>query len=406
MSTKTRILLVSDSYYPKFDGPVLVTTEYAKNLMQIPNTEVVVVTAHYPNHTDNQPFPVIRVKSKPIKEGYYAAKPKKDKALREYLDNNKFDLIHCHSPFALCAYFAKYGKKNNIPTVFTFHTKFKEDFQRVLNPIMQKAAMWYIMKNMNACDYALTVSNGAADVLREYGYKRDIRVIRNGTDLKYPIGGTWRVKELQDSVDDKYDLDEEEFVLLSVGRIVANKKLNLALEALKIVSDRGHKFKYIIVGAGPAEHELKELATKLELNGKVIFAGKVMDRELLSAHYLRANLFLFPSTFDTASLAPIEAAASKLPTLMTQGCSTAEIINSGANGLLAPESPEAWAEQIIWAIKNPKDLRKLSENCHTQVFRTWKSVVDEVNDLYSGIIAKNRKAVQVQGGKKENGTVS
>lgn len=45
----------------------------------------------------------------------------------------------------------------------------------------------------------------------------------------------------------------------------------------------------------------------------MIFTGRILERDLLSGYYLRSDLFVLPSLFDTASLAPIEAAALKLP---------------------------------------------------------------------------------------------
>lgn len=387
MNKKIKVLEVLDCYYPKFDGPTLVITSYCKSFTKGEDIYPEAVVPFFPKYQDNQVFKVNRVKSMPTKEGYRMGIPAFDCKLKKYLKENHFDLIHIHSPFTMCKFFAKYGKKNHIPTLFTFHTKYKEDFERMLKTkFLQNFMMKYMMKNINSVDKVLTVSDGAKACLQEYGYKKDIKVIRNGTDLIYPNNP----QELVAKVNFLYNLKEDETVFLSVGRIVENKKLSNALNALKIVSDKGYNFKYLIVGAGPYANELKELVKKLGLTDNVIFTGKIMDRELLSAHYLRANLFLFPSTFDTASLSPIEAAAMKLPTLMTKGCCTAEIINDGVNGILREEKEEAWAEGIISFIEDKNLQQKLSENCYKEVYRTWDSVADEVKEYYKEVI-KNFK---------------
>ena len=242
------------------------------------------------------------------------------------------------------------------------------------------------MKNINNADYVWTVSNGAADCLKEYGYKKDIKVIRNGTDLEYPTNS----KKLISTVNSKYGLKDDEFVFLSVGRIVENKKLQLALKAMKIVSDKGFKFKYLIVGDGSYLEQLKSLVQELNISDKVIFTGKIMDRDLLSAHYLRANLFIFPSTFDTASLAPIEAASMKLPTLMNKGCSTAEILTDNINGFLAEENECAWADKILELLQDNKKLADAKELAFKQVYRTWDSVAEEVLNNYNKIINERK----------------
>lgn len=385
MNDNLKVLEVLDCYYPKFDGPCLVITSYANGFLKL-GAEVKLAVPEFPDYKDNQKFEVYRTTSIPAPEGYRCALPDLDKNLKKFLKENKFDIIHIHSPFTMCKFFAKYGKKHNIPTVFTFHTKYKEDFERTVKPLV-KFMMDYIMKNINAVDYVWSVSDGAADCLREYGYKKDIKVIRNGTDLVYPDNPDELIKK----INEKYSLDDDETVFLSVGRIVENKKLQLALNALKIVSDKGYKFKYLIVGAGSYEKELKTLTKKLQLSDKIIFTGKVMDRTLLSAHYLRADLFVFPSTFDTASLAPIEAAAMKLPTIMNKFCSTAEIITEDVDGFLVEENPDAWAEKIIEILENKNRLVQMKETTYKQVYRTWDSVAEEVLENYKQIVAEKKE---------------
>lgn len=379
---RLRVLEVLDCYYPKFDGPCLVITSYSKSFLKM-GIDARVVVPEFPKYVDEQPFEVIRVKSIPSKEGYRCAMPACDKKLKKFLKENKFDIIHVHSPFTMCGFFAKYGKKNNIPTIFTFHTKYKEDFERTLKlKFLQNFMMRYILNNINKVDYVWTVSDGAADCLREYGYKKDIKVIRNGTDLVYPDNDTELIKQ----VNAKYNLTEDETVFLSVGRIVENKKLQLALNALKLVADKGFKFKYLIVGAGSYEEQLKKSVVDLGLQDYVIFAGKIMDRNLLSAHYLRADLFVFASTFDTASLAPIEAAALKLPSLMNRACSTAEIITEGVNGYLAEETAEAWAEKILEIMQDKPKLKAMKETTYEQVYKSWDDVAEEVYENYKRIV--------------------
>ena len=245
--------------------------------------------------------------------------------------------------------------------------------------------MKYILSNINKVDYVLTVSNGAADCLREYGYKKQIKVLRNGTDLVIPQNK----EQLRNQIKEKYKLNDE-IVFLSVGRIVENKKLSFAVEVMKELKNRKIKFKYLIVGAGPYENELKEKVKNEGLENEIIFTGKIMDRDLLAGHYLVADLFIFPSTFDTASLAPLEAASMFLPTIMTEGCSSAEIITDNQNGLLAKEGDVIdWANKIENCLKENK-LSKLKQNANKEVYRTWDDVVKEVYDFYNKILKKKK----------------
>lgn len=379
-----KILQTLDCYYPKFDGPTNVITNYGKSLKKVKNAEVDVYVPRFPKYKDDQPFKVVRVKSVRSADGYYQGMPGIDGKLKKTLKENKYDVIHIHSPFTMGRFFARYGKKHGIPTVFTFHTKFKEDFVRILHakPLVG-FMMRYIMTTVNACDHVLTVSDGAAEVLRSYGYKKEITVIRNGTDLVYPANAA----ELAAQVEEKHALAGQKNVFLSVGRIVENKRLDLVLDALKIVKERGVDFRFLVVGDGSYKEKLENKAKDLALADRVIFTGKVMDRALLSGYYLRSDLFMFPSTFDTASLAPIEAAALKLPSLMTRGCSTAEIVTENRNGFLAGDTAESWADEICRIVTDENLLTQAKENCYREVYRTWDDVCGEVYDFYEKAIA-------------------
>lgn len=386
MENKLKILEVLDCYYPKFDGPCQVITNYGKSFLNMKDIDVKLVVPYFPNYTDNQPFTVFRTKSIPSAEGYRCALPGIDFKLKKFLKENKFDIIHIHSPFTLCGFFTKYAKKHNIPTIFTFHTKFKEDFERDLKlKCLQNFMMRYILKNINRVDYVWTVSNGASDCLHEYGYKKPIKVIRNGTDFLYPENA----EKLIEQINDKYNLSKDETVFLSVGRIVENKNLQLALEALKKVANDGYKFKFLIVGSGNYENKLKATVDEYGLTDYVIFTGKILDREELSAYYLRANLFIFPSTFDTSSIASIDAAAMKLPIIMNEGCAAAEIIENNVNGYLVEKSPTAWADRIEEILNDKDKLIAMKETAYKQVYKSWDSVAEEVIKNYREIINNN-----------------
>ena len=198
--------------------------------------------------------------------------------------------------------------------------------------------------------------------------------------------------ELIGKVDEKHALSGQKNVFLSVGRIVENKRIDLVLNALKIVKERGYDFRFLIVGDGSYKEKLESNVRRLDLEDKVIFSGKIMDRALLSGYYLRSDLFMFPSTFDTASLAPIEAAALKLPSLMTRGCSTAEIITENRNGFLADDNVQSWADTICRIVDDKELLAAAKENCYKEVYRTWDDVCEEVYAFYEKAIREKKNA--------------
>lgn len=387
---KKKIILGLDSWYPQVAGPNVVVTNYYKYLTESGNDCCVFVPSYgkkTDRQNDNAEIKLIRTPSVYIPfGGFRNGHPERCKQLNE-MAKQGVDIYHAHSPFALCSRFAQLGNKYNTPTVMTFHTKFKDEFQRITKSrVLTDFMMKRIMKAMNSVDYMFTVSNGAAETLRSYGYQKDITVIRNGTDMKAPSPDV--AEKLIRQVNEEYGLTDVKNVFLFVGRVVSVKNLTLAFNAMALLKQRNADFKFIVVGDGENLNEYKELCAKLDLSDKVIFTGMITDRKFLQAFYLRADLFVFPSCFDTASLCPIEAAAFALPTLLVSGSPTSEIVVDGYTGYTEIDSPEKWADKLCKIISDKQSLEKVKNNVLSHVYRTWKDVVTEIEAKYDEIIEK------------------
>ncbi|MBO5103163.1 MAG: glycosyltransferase, partial [Clostridia bacterium] len=340
----------------------------------------------------NLPFEVLACKSMSAPEGYRLGMPKSDSKIKKKIKEEEFDIYHVHSPFSMGRFAVQLGKKYNKPVVATIHTKYYDDFMRVLhnNKTLSNIMLKYIMKVYNSADSVWTVNNASCQILRDYGYKGEIEVVRNGTDLKYPENAD----ELIQKINEKHNLQDKKNVFLFVGRIALYKNLELMAKALKILKNKGIEFTMLIVGSGFDEDKFKNIVKDLELEDNFIFTGSISDRQLLQGYYLRSDLFLFPSTFDTSSLVPIEAAAHNLPVLLIKDSCTAENIVDDFNGFLAEETPEAFAQKIEYIIQNPELLKQVGEEASRSVYRSWEMVAEEVNKKYLDIIKKYNKKLE------------
>ena len=149
-------------------------------------------------------------------------------------------------------------------------------------------------------------SHGAGENLRSIGYQGDYQVMENGVDM--PRG---RVsEEAITAATTDYDLPEGVPVFLFVGRMMWYKGLRIILDALKLLQAGGQDFRMVFIGSGADAAEVQEYAKPL--GSKCIFTGAISQRETLRAWYCRADLFLFPSSYDTNGLVVREAAACDL----------------------------------------------------------------------------------------------
>ncbi len=381
---KKKIILTLDSWYPQVAGPNVVVTNYQKYLSEHNDAQILVPS--YGKKTDKlederRHIPVTHVRSLYVPVGGFRnVRPKSDKRVREAV--RQADILHAHSPFALGGYLAKAGKKYGKPSILTFHTKFRDEFWRYTHSKALTAFMMRrIMRVINGVDYVWTVSKGAEATLREYGYRGEVTVIRNGTDMTPPDNAA----ELLERVNREYRLQDEENVLLFVGRVVTTKNLPLVFDALAKIKSR-LPFKLLVVGNGEAFKDYTRMIAESELADRVIFTGEITDREYLKAFYLRADLFVFPSVFDTASLCPIEAAAFGLPTLLVEGSPTSETIENDFSGYAVPADPALWAEKIYDVLTNRQKHEAVRENCKKFVYRSWRDVVEEVERHYDALL--------------------
>jgi glycosyltransferase involved in cell wall biosynthesis len=126
--------------------------------------------------------------------------------------------------------------------------------------------------------------------------------------------------------------------LLYVGRLAAEKGLDLLLHAMREVQQQHPHVHLMVLGAGPEEARLRQLSLKLNLQTGVSFPGY---KQNLSDFYAQATLFVLPSRYEGMPNALLEAAAAGLPLAATP-CST------GLSDLLH-DAPGTWLAQSISA---------------------------------------------------------
>lgn len=384
-----RILEVVDNYFPIIDGVVNVVDNYCRILNGKDGVTCDALVPWYPKTFDGGGYNVIRCLS--MSGGKYGVRlplPMLDLRLKKYLKENHYDIIHCHSPVTLSRTMLRYARRNNIPVVFTVHTKYHEEINRSVKlKCLQKFALNFLLYSIMRMDYVWAVSNGSKECLQQI-YKVDApcEVVKNGTEkiVVEPEKLDLLVKRLKE----KYAISDE-VVFSFVGRVVVVKNISMLLETMKLLKEKGLKFKFLIVGDGDYRKKLEKQAKELGVDDVVVFVGQVADRELLAAYYKMADYFLFSSTFDTFSLSAKEAAMMGTPSLLVKDSSSAEGIVDGENGFLAELSPEAWANKIFEVQNNPSVYNKVVSNLDS-VYTTWEQMMDVVLEKYKEIVKEGK----------------
>ncbi len=382
-----RVCLMNDSFPPVVDGVANAVVNYAKELTKAGDF-CAVATPEYPGAVDDYPFPVVRYPSVDTSKmvGYRAGNPFSPAAV-DTLSGMNFDLIHTHCPVASTILARTLRESVRVPVILTYHTKFDIDIAGAIKvPPIQQAAIKLLVDNISACDQVWVVSRGAGDNLRSLGYKGDYVVMPNGVDLKRGRAPESAV----DALSEKYDLPADVPVFLFLGRMMWYKGLRLILDALARVRAAGREFRMVFVGDGLEREEVIAYARELRLADWCRFPGAERDREVIRAWYTRADLFLFPSTFDTNGLVVREAAACSLGSLLIQGSCAAEDITHGETGILVPETAEGIAAALLSPEATRENFRRIGETASERIYLSWEDSVKNARRQYQEVLERFR----------------
>ena len=384
------ICLLNDSFPPVIDGVANVVTNYAELLTREHGAEVAVGTPRYPDADYGAyPYRVVPYQSfdtTALLSGYRTGNPFSPKYVSE-LAATQPDVIHTHCPAASTMLARLLREQTGAPVIFTYHTKYDVDIERVLKVrLAAKEAIRTMVSAVEACDEVWVVSRGAGENLKALGYSGDVRVMQNGVDF-----ARGRVDDAAVArVTAGYDLPAGVPVYLFVGRLMTYKGLPLILDALKLLRQRGRDFRMVFIGKGPDRELLEKRAEENGVADRCIFTGPIYDREALRAWNTRADLFLFPSTFDANGLVVREAAACGLAGVLIAGSCAAEGVTDGRNGFLIEETPEAMAALLERVGGDLPLLRAVGQRAMEEIYVSWSDAVAAAYDRYGAVLELKR----------------
>ena len=187
-----------------------------------------------------------------------------------------------------------------------------------------------------------------------------------------------------------YDLPDGVPLFLFVGRLMWYKGLHIILDALRALREQGQDFRMVFIGAGGDEKEVRAEVETLRLSDRCFFTGSIADRETLRAWYSRADLFLFPSTFDTNGLVVREAAASGCPSVLIAGSCAAEGVTDGRNGFLIEENAVSLCAKLTALCADREAMRRVGENAMRELYLSWEDAVARANERYAVVLDRYR----------------
>ena len=386
----------NDSYFPIMDGVGMTAHSYAYWLNE-KHGKSVLIAPKVKDYKDTVDYKVYRFKSVllPGMNPYRIGLPLIDVRFKKKIKKIRFDLVHAHCPFISGQVAAKIATKLNVPLVATFHTKYRDDFKKVVNnDLFVDFLVKMSLDFYNAADLVWVPNQATGQTLREYGFNGSYEVMRNGTDMLIP-DNAHLLKYCKKGLE-LIDAGPDEFVMLFVGQHRWEKNVRLILDAMKTLKESGAIFKMVFVGEGYAAKEMMKLASQYKIGDEVVFLGVITDRLVLQNVYAASDLLVFPSVYDNSPLVLQEAAAFDVPSVVVRNSSSSEGIIDGINGFLVENDTASLASKLREVMMHSDVLKKAGEGARKTIYHPWETIVEDVYHRYVDLIREHQPAVTRQ----------
>jgi glycosyltransferase involved in cell wall biosynthesis len=239
---------------------------------------------------------------------------------------------------------------------------------------------------MRLCDVTIAVSDEVRNSLLRSPLARRARVqtILNGVD----------VDSLREAAISAHGVREE--FGIAPGRLVVGvvnvfrpqKRLDLWIEAARLIARAEPETTFMVVGDGPMAGEIRAQAERAGLDGRILFPGLRRDAPRLMAAF---DVFMLSSVYEGLPVAVLEAMALGRAVVATRVGGLPSVIEDGRHGYLVdPGHPEALAQRVVEFLRRP-DLRRRVGAASAERAREKFSIqrmVRDTEDLYERVLAR------------------
>ncbi|MEK7239083.1 MAG: glycosyltransferase family 1 protein [Gemmatimonadota bacterium] len=382
-----RVLHCTDTYPPQVNG-VSVVTALAVDGLLARGVEVGLVAPRYPRNApmvfgatraptaqlalpacDFPPYPGIRL-----------TWPRPG-AVESFARAFRPDVIHADTEFVVGRLGARAARRLGVPLVTSFHTNFAQYTESYGVPWLRGPVTRSLQRFHQGAARIFTPSSVTAGWLHAHALSQ-VEVWGRAVDVNVfsPARRTsaWR-QRLQ---------YRDEVVFLHVGRLAAEKNVDLLLHGFAAARDRiGDRARLGVAGDGPAARALRAAAPP-----GAVFVGFIDRERDLPALYASADAFLCASTTETLGLVILEAMASGLPVGAVAAGGVGDHLRDGVNGLAFAADPAAIADSIVRLTEDAELRGRLGAGGRTwAVAIGWDRELDRLVESYREVVEQSHR---------------
>jgi PEP-CTERM/exosortase A-associated glycosyltransferase len=319
-----------------------------------------------------------------------------DRRLEEIIAEVRPGILHAHSPALNALSALRAGRRHRVPVVYEMRSLWEDAAgggggTNDTNSLRYRATRFLETRALRGADAVTTICQGLRKDMTARGIPPEkITVIPNAVDRHtFPGPGTPdRVLAARLGLTGKT-------VLAFFGSFYFYEGLHLLLRALPALLRRQADIAILLVGGGPEENNLREMARDLGLEENVVFAGRVAHEEM-QRYYDLADLFVFPRvsmrlTELVTPLKPLEAMAQERIVVASNVGGHRELIRDRQTGyLFPPNDPERLVEGVLGALADrpswPRIRARAIEFIDTE--RSWTQSVARYAEVYARVLGR------------------
>jgi glycosyltransferase involved in cell wall biosynthesis len=297
--------------------------------------------------------------------------------IRRIFNDIKPDVLYIATEGPLGWATRRVARQMKIPMASGYHTNFQQYLKHYNLPFLEMAAMSYMRRFHNGTELTFIPSPDLKEGLEKVGFK-NLELLGRGVDLDL-FSPEHRSEDLRRSWGAVGDTP----VVLYVGRLAAEKNLNLLLKAFRSFRELRPDALLVLVGDGPERQKLEKECPE------GLFLGPKVGREL-AAHYASADCFFFPSVTETFGNVVTEALASGLLVFAYDYAAPALFIESGRNGFTRSlgNGEKGYLELMAEAVEREAEWPSLRQAARQSVQgQGWPNIAARFAGKLESIIA-------------------
>jgi glycosyltransferase involved in cell wall biosynthesis len=214
----------------------------------------------------------------------------------------------------------------------------------------------------------LVVGTAARESVLAHGASPErVRVFANTVDVPAWSERADRLAEGRARLRSESGVADDDVVVLSVGRLVFDKGLDVLITAAAATGDS--RLRLVFAGGGPNEAALVELARELDV--RLLIRGDLPEAALAD-EYVKADAFALLSVHETWGVVVNEAAASGLPLVLSERVGAAhDLLRNGENGFVVPSGDVSAAAAALKRLAEDPALRHAAGERSRELVRGW-----------------------------------